>query len=87
MPTASNVRAEWFWPAVPDHIWDSIRAKNSRSRPPANLKCLPHGGQSAASRIPADELIFQTEHLASPQNRGSVAEVRYVRSTPSGNVR
>jgi hypothetical protein len=53
----------------------------------ANLKCLPHGGQSAASRIPADELIFQTEHLASPQNRGSVAEVRYVRSTPSGNVR
>ncbi|MGF4046241.1 hypothetical protein ACX800_22400 [Paenarthrobacter nitroguajacolicus] len=25
MPTASNVRAERFWPAVPEHIWDSIR--------------------------------------------------------------
>jgi hypothetical protein len=25
MPTASNVRAEQFWPAVPEHIWDSIR--------------------------------------------------------------
>ncbi|MNR51585.1 hypothetical protein D3C85_1712750 [compost metagenome] len=25
MPTASNVRAKRFWPAVPDHIWDSIR--------------------------------------------------------------
>ncbi len=25
MPTASNVRAERFWPAVPDRIWDSIR--------------------------------------------------------------
>jgi hypothetical protein len=25
MPTASNVKAERFWPAVPEHIWDSIR--------------------------------------------------------------
>jgi hypothetical protein len=25
MPTALNVRAERFWPAVPEHIWDSIR--------------------------------------------------------------
>lgn len=25
MPTASNVRAEKFWPAVPERIWDSIR--------------------------------------------------------------
>ena len=25
MPTASNVKAERFWPAVRDHIWDSIR--------------------------------------------------------------
>ncbi|MET3934931.1 hypothetical protein [Arthrobacter sp. OAP107] len=25
MPTASNVRAERFWPAVPERIWDSIR--------------------------------------------------------------
>lgn len=25
MPTASSVLAERFWPAVPDHIWDSIR--------------------------------------------------------------
>lgn len=25
MPTASNVRAERFWPAVPEAIWDSIR--------------------------------------------------------------
>ncbi|WP_461189099.1 hypothetical protein [Arthrobacter sp. Z4-13] len=26
MPTASNVRAEpHYWPAVPEHIWDSIR--------------------------------------------------------------
>ena len=25
MPTAWNVRAEKFWPAVPEHIWDSIR--------------------------------------------------------------
>ena len=25
MPTASNVRAERFWPAVPEHIWVSIR--------------------------------------------------------------
>ena len=25
MPTASNVRDERFWPAVPEHIWDSIR--------------------------------------------------------------
>lgn len=25
MPTASSVLAERFWPAVPEHIWDSIR--------------------------------------------------------------
>ncbi|MCO4254457.1 hypothetical protein [Pseudarthrobacter cellobiosi] len=25
MPTASNVKAERFWSAVPEHIWDSIR--------------------------------------------------------------
>ena len=25
MPTASNVKAERFWPAVPEHLWDSIR--------------------------------------------------------------
>jgi hypothetical protein len=25
MPTASNAKAERFWPAVPEHIWDSIR--------------------------------------------------------------
>ncbi len=25
MPTASNVRAERVWPAVPEHIWESIR--------------------------------------------------------------
>lgn len=25
MATASNVKAERFWPAVPDHIWDGIR--------------------------------------------------------------
>lgn len=25
MPTASNVKAERFWPAVPEHIWNSIR--------------------------------------------------------------
>lgn len=25
MPTASNVRAEQFWPAVPERVWDSIR--------------------------------------------------------------
>src|SRR6476661_7766415 len=25
MPTASNVKAERFWPAVPEHIWDRIR--------------------------------------------------------------
>ena len=25
MPTASNVKAERFWPVVPEHIWDSIR--------------------------------------------------------------
>lgn len=25
MPTASSVRAEKFWPAVPERIWDSIR--------------------------------------------------------------
>jgi hypothetical protein len=25
MPTASNVKVERFWPAVPEHIWDSIR--------------------------------------------------------------
>lgn len=25
MSTASNVRAEKFWPAVPEDIWDSIR--------------------------------------------------------------
>ncbi|MFJ5695929.1 hypothetical protein ACIP9X_19030 [Arthrobacter sp. NPDC093125] len=25
MPTALNVKAERFWPAVPEYIWDSIR--------------------------------------------------------------
>jgi hypothetical protein len=25
MPTASSALAERFWPAVPEHIWDSIR--------------------------------------------------------------
>ncbi|MET3172774.1 UNVERIFIED_ORG: hypothetical protein ABIB52_000602 [Arthrobacter sp. UYCu721] len=25
MPTASNVKVERFWPAVPERIWDSIR--------------------------------------------------------------
>ena len=25
MPTASNAKAERFWPAVPEHIWNSIR--------------------------------------------------------------
>lgn len=25
MATALNVKAERFWPAVPEHIWDSIR--------------------------------------------------------------
>lgn len=29
MPTASNVKAERFWPAVPEHIWDSIREEFS----------------------------------------------------------
>lgn len=27
MPTALNVKAERFWPAVPDQIWDSIRGE------------------------------------------------------------
>jgi hypothetical protein len=25
MPTASNVKAERFWPAVAERVWDSIR--------------------------------------------------------------
>jgi hypothetical protein len=29
MPTASNVRDERFWPAVPERIWDSIRVWDS----------------------------------------------------------
>jgi hypothetical protein len=27
VPTALNAKAERFWPAVPEHIWDSIRGE------------------------------------------------------------
>jgi hypothetical protein len=39
MPTALNVKAERFWPAVPEHIWDSIREEFTL---PAAADLEPH---------------------------------------------
>lgn len=43
MPTASNVRAERFWPAVPEHIGDSVREEFTLPTA-TDLEALPGAG-------------------------------------------
>jgi hypothetical protein len=39
MATASNVKAERFWPPVPEHIWDRIRKQFTPPDRPQSSPC------------------------------------------------
>jgi hypothetical protein len=64
MPTASNARAEpHYWPAVPEHIWDSIREEFTMppvSEPEAQFRSLGNPeAMRRAMRVFIGEEIFR----------------------------